>query len=103
MRNQNLFLLGTNAFMKGATTIMMSIHFQPPLPAYTFIMKFDHGRHWVQQAHSFLTRKLHPVLQVCNLPLLVLQIHLQYVCSINIFNFKTKPWKLCCLKYGVRP
>jgi hypothetical protein len=65
---------------------MMRIHFQPPLPAYTFIMEFDHGWHlWVPQAHSFISLqgKLHPVLHVCNLPLLVLEIHLQYVCLFS--------------------
>ena len=40
---------------------MMRIHFQQPLPAYTFIMEFDHGWHlWVPQAHSFLARKTGP-------------------------------------------
>ena len=32
---------------------------------------------------AFLQGKLDPVLQVCNLPLLVLEIHLQYVCLFS--------------------
>jgi len=48
--------------MKGATTIMMGIHFQPPLPAYTFIMEFDHGWNlWFQQAHNLVSRKMLPL------------------------------------------
>jgi hypothetical protein len=40
---------------------MICIHFQLPLPAYTFIMKLDHGWHLVLQSQDLLFReKRHP-------------------------------------------